>query len=363
MKLSVISFTKRGRTLSRKIAENFCETDVSLYTKSTFFPETKEKEEGETIAVVDKSLSEWTKEQMEEKNALIFIGACGIAVRAIAPYIIDKIQDSPVLVLDESGSYVIPILSGHLGGANELACSLAKKLGASPVITTATDINRKFAVDMFAKKNDLFIENKDGIAKVSAKVLAGQAITVSIEAGHYEEGYYNEGGILPEGIELTSYPPTQFVDIVITSEEKAFEAAIVLKPKEYVIGMGCRRGKEADKIEAFIIRSLNAIGIMDRQITALVSIDLKKEEEGFLAWSRKKSLPFVTYAAEELQQVEGMFQESVFVKDMVGVDNVCERAAIKAAGTNGKLIYRKHAEDGMTIAIAKREWSVRFDEA
>lgn len=105
---------------------------------------------------------------------MIFIGACGIAVRAIASSVNNKLKDSPVIVIDELGQFVIPILSGHVGGANELAILLAALMNATPVITTATDINNKFAVDVFAKKCRLAIVNKDGIAGVSSKVLAGK---------------------------------------------------------------------------------------------------------------------------------------------------------------------------------------------
>lgn len=355
MIISVMSFTENGIRLSEKIAKEIDDVEVYLFTKCS-----NSLKDGKihTAVFVKKSIGEWAKEQMEEKNTLLFIGACGIAVRAIAPCLIDKLTDSPVLVMDEEGTHVIPILSGHVGGANEIALRLAEKTGAIPVITTATDINRTFAVDLFAKKNGLFIVNKEGIAKVSSKVLAGEDITISVESGHLYEGER-----LPSCLQVITYPPMQQVDIVITTEDKVFDAAILLKPREYVIGMGCRKGKEADRIEDLIKRSMCEIGIMPMQILALSSIEQKGKELGFLAWSRKTNIPFITYTAKELQELSGNYHESAFVKEQVGVDNVCERAAIKACEQGGKLVYEKHAEDGMTIAIAKREWSVVFDEA
>lgn len=364
MDFSIISFTENGITLSKEIAGKLENTEkesrpdygqVSLYTKCTGCPDSARNQ---TILFVKKGIGEWAKEQFEKKNAMVFIGACGIAVRAIAPYITDKLHDSPVLVMDEKGHYVIPLLSGHMGGANELAVFLAKEIGAEPVITTATDINKKFAVDLFAKKNGLSIVNRDGIAGVSSKVLAGQEIIVSVETGHFEEN-----SKMPQGIRMTEYPPLQKADIVITSEEKEFDTVILLRPKEYVIGMGCRKGKEAEKIEEFVACHLQKAGISLMQVVGLASIDVKKEEPGLLAWSRKEKLPFITYTAEELQCVKGDFHRSDFVKNRVGVDNVCERAALKAAGTEGRLVYEKHAEDGMTLAIAQKKWSVSFHEA
>ena len=122
------------------------------------------------------------------------------------------------------------------------------------------------------------------------------------------------------------------------------------------------KGKEAEKISEFIDKSIREAGFARRDICALASIDRKKEEQGFLIWSRKENVPFVTFSAEQLQEVEGEFHTSAFVKAQVGVNNVCERAALTGCGKNGRLIYGKHAEDGMTLAIAKRDWRVSFDE-
>lgn len=352
MRLSIVSFSEKGILLSKNMAGTLGEMEYTLYTKCSACGE-----QAENMQFVRESIGEWAREQFKEENALLFIGACGIAVRAIAPHITDKLHDSPVLVMDEMGQYIIPILSGHMGGANELAMSLAEKTGATAIITTATDINHKFAVDLFAKKNGLDIAKKEDIAKVSSKVLAGKRITISIETGHLEKS-----DKLPQEIEIVPYPPRQPVDVVITSENREFENAMLLKPKEYVIGIGCRKGKEAEKIDSFIGNNLQKAEITLTQIFAVASIDVKKEEPGLLAWSRNTKIPFVTYIAEELKEVEGDIKSSAFVERQVGVDNVCERAALKMCAPHGKLIYEKYAEDGMTIAIAKREWSVKFDD-
>lgn len=352
MEISVISFTKAGQKLSEKLKETLTEWEISLFTKRAECAEKIDE-----VFFVEISISEWTKEQMEQRKALVFIGACGIAVRAVAPNIVSKLIDSPVLVMDEKGRYVIPILSGHVGGANELAGFIAKRLGAQEVITTATDINHKFAVDLFAKKNHLSIVNKEGIAKVSAKILAGEMIKMSIE-----ERNLVKTDSLPENVVLISWPPKEPADVIVSSENDNYDASLILCPQEYVIGAGCRKGKEAEKLEEFIRKNLENAGIKEEQILAIASIDVKKNEAGLLAWSKRKNIPFLTYSEEELRKTEGDFQESEFVKSMVGVGNVCERAAVKAAGLDGRLIYKKHAEDGMTIAIAKREWRITFDE-
>lgn len=350
MRLSVISFTKAGMLLSERIKRELSEEwEVRLYTKCRACGN---RGEDASVRAVESSVGEWAGQRMRERSAILFIGACGIAVRAIAPFLTDKMRDVPVLVMDEKGNYVIPILSGHTGGANELARMLAEKTGAQPVITTATDLNGKFAVDVFAKKNGFWIEKKEGIAKVSAKVLAGESVTVSVETGHILG--------LPEqsGIRLIPYPPTGFADIVITSKEHAYDAALTMRPKEYILGFGCKRGKSAEEIAQFIAEKMRENGIQEPQIYALASISQKKGEIGITEWCRKGNIPFVTYTAKELSEVEGEFTGSAFVEEQVGVDNVCERAALKACGRGGELVVRKCAENGMTLAVAKREWTV-----
>lgn len=312
---------------------------------------------------IEASLSEWTGEQMAAHRALVFIGACGIAVRAIAPWITDKLHDSPVIVMDEQGQYVIPLLSGHVGGANELALRLSEAIGAIPVITTATDLHGSFAVDLFAKKNDLWIHNKEGIAKVSAKVLAGAEITMCVRTGHIETCEN-----LPDGIRLCEYPPKEPVDVLVAENNSAsdtvkrdsLKAQLILHPKKYILGVGCKKGTDSAKLEDYLQSILEQQGISIEEITALASIDVKMDETCLLRFSEKHRIPFKTYSAQKLQTVPGEFHSSAFVKNTVGVDNVCERAAICAAGDGGRLMLAKQANDGMTVAIAEKIWKVVF---
>ena len=383
MKVSIISFTLRGIELSLKIKMAFsreAEEDLCLYTKCSHaeksLTERKlteknlvEKDLAESgLSYVEQPLTEWTGEQMKEHRSLLFIGACGIAIRAIAPFLTDKLNDVPVLVMDEQGRFVIPVLAGHVGGANELALSLAKRMGSTPVITTATDLNHCFAVDLFARRNALHIVNKDGIAKVSSRILAGEEVTMAVEEGHLreEEAQTLRGRRgsrktnIPDGIRLVSTEAP--VDVLVAPASYGQGRLLTLRPKEYVIGIGCKRGKAAEQIDHFVNRALKESGISMEQVAAFASIDRKKDEEGILWMSSHYGISFVTCSAEELQQVEGNFHASEFVKSQVGVDNVCERAALRFSGPGGTLITGKQAEDGITVAIAKRRWSVSFDE-
>ena len=412
MKVSIISFTLKGIELSLKIKKAFSgetEEDLCLYTKCSHAEKSlterklTEKDLVESgLSYVEQPLTEWTGEQMKKRRSLLFIGACGIAVRAIAPFLTDKLNDVPVLVMDEQGRFVIPVLAGHVGGANELAVSLAERMGSTPVITTATDLNHCFAVDLFARRNALHIVNKDGIAKVSSRILAGEEVTMAVEEGHLQEGEAGSTGgrkvpregNVPEGIrivpcsaestedapavsaESTTDAPVAFtessaeipditeapVDVLVAPASYGKGRLLTVRPKEYVIGIGCKRGKAAEQIDHFVNRALKESGISMEQVAAFASIDRKKDEEGILWMSSHYGIPFVTYSAEELQQVEGTFHASEFVKSQVGVDNVCERAALRFSGPDGILITGKQAEDGITAAIVKRRWSVSFDE-
>lgn len=166
---TIILYSKCSRKKTVQTAENSGDVTTQAFgvipNKDTNVPTDNT---GNTIAVQE-SVSVWAGEQMAAHHALVFVGACGIAVRAIAPWITDKLHDSPVLVMDEQGQYVIPLLSGHVGGANELAVRLAGELGAVPVITTATDLHGSFAVDLFAKRNDLWIHNREGLPECRQK--------------------------------------------------------------------------------------------------------------------------------------------------------------------------------------------------
>ena len=384
MKLAIISFTENGIKLSQTVSKSLSGRKVTLYTKCSRYTAEDLK-----VQRVKESLQVWTAQRMAEGDALLFIGACGIAVRAIAPNLTDKLHDVPVLVMDEEGQYVIPILSGHVGGANELARELADLMDARPVITTATDVQKKFAVDLFAKRNHLEIMNKDGIAKVSAKALAGEQLTIAIRAQNIEcyhpkfcevreEDFTEaENQLLREanmhkqdqeacGVEqplrLVPYVKDQPVDIVVSEMQDNKNALIWLRPRRYVVGMGCRKNKDTEELLAFYQETLEQAMVEPGEVYALASIDKKKDEPGLLAISERMRIPFFTYTAEELNRVGECVHSSEFVNAQVGVDNVCERAAIAGCGVSGWLIYEKHAFDGMTIAIAERNWSVILDE-
>jgi cobalt-precorrin 5A hydrolase len=319
-KYKFICFTGEGCRLMRRLRSKALLMDKQNAedNESNF---DQQDEEWNVLAKVT-SLSEWIKENFCQGNVLVFIGATGIAVRAIAPFCKDKTTDPAVIVIDEKGSFVIPILSGHIGGGVGYAKELASYIGATPVITTATDVRDEFAVDVFAKENDLSISDMKLAKKCSARLLAG------------------------EETEFTVTPKAH-------REDKLY-----LIPKCTVVGMGCRKGKSFDELNDFFKDTLIKQNIDPRSLKAIVSVDNKKDEQGLLELASFYGVPFVTYAAEVLMEQTGDFDHSDLVMEVTGADNVCERSV--AAFGCSKIIQKKLSKDGMTIAIGMTDVVIEF---
>lgn len=345
MKISLISFTQNGANLGHLLSVFLSNQgyDASAFTAGEYREELK-------MEAINKPLKEWTKEQFEKAKGIVFIGATGIAVRTIAPFIKDKRTDPAVLVIDEKGEFVIPLLSGHIGGANELAYKIASHLGTIPVITTATDINQKFAVDLFAKKNNLYMPRMDYAKAISATILNEKRVGF--------ESDFPVIGSLPDNI-IENNECEYGICISFNEKKEPFEKTLNLIPKIITLGIGCRKGKTADEIENVVLEILDLNHISLHSISNVASIDLKKEEAGLLEFCDRMDLKLITYPAEILEKVQGIYSESDYVKSVTGVGNVCERAAILAS-SNGIMIQKKYASNGVTVSIAKEDWSVRF---
>ena len=349
-------------------------------------------------------------------DAIIFVGATGIAVRAIAPFITEKAVDPAVLVIDEAGRYVISLLSGHLGGANALARTAASLIEAEPIITTATDAESAFAVDTFAKENGFLLTDLRKAKEVSAKVLRGEKLRIYSDipmerlvqrpARHEAElvpaqdidradiiisyrthilkpasGADADAYDRPSDASETQHPEYQNAELSEArseavqihplvdrdsaasgslgisehpSEKMSRAIGLRLIAKRVHVGLGARKGVTQAEIAAAVATCLEDAGIDSRAVVALASIDLKKQEAGILAYSYESGVPFVTYTAEELRTVEGAFAGSSFVQSVTGVANVCERAAAFAAGRSGhaEVLVHKTIHGNVTTAVA-----------
>ena len=340
MKVSIIAFTDNGMEIAYKLSNSLSEANDVDFARCG-----------------KGALSTWTEEHFSTNDALIFIGAIGIALRAIAPYIKTKTKDPAVVVVDELGQFSIPILSGHIGGANELALQIAEDLGSIPVITTATDINKVFAVDTWAKSQGLQILNPQCIKLVSSKLLKGESV-------HVKSDYPIQGN-LPKNVYLNDLEDSNVgYDVIITHKDLENERkndTLLLVPQIITVGIGCRKDISFESVESSILNILKSENYHILSINALASIDKKANEKGILEFGKKYDLPFNTYSAEELNSLEGDFTKSEFVKSVVEVDNVCERSAIMES--NGKLIRRKDTCDGagVTVALAINDQNISWE--
>ena len=307
MKIKIFYFTQKGYETSERI-KSFWNTAQIMERKKVL------------------------KDDFTDADLLIFVGACGIALRLIAPYIEDKLKDPAVLVVDELASFVIPVLSGHVGGANGYAEELASFLKAIPVITTATDINNIIAVDELSSANNLKIVNRDNIKKVSSGLLKGRPINISLGD-----------------------------DVIITSSDSKIDDEVLgLVYQPIVVGLGMRKNIDFSSLETFFLTNLSKVQVNVSDVAGIASIDIKKDEEALSMLCQKYNIPSFFYTADELKAVEGEFSESAFVEKTVGVSDVSQRAA-KALGMNGTFILDKYKQDGMTISIFKKLRRITFE--
>lgn len=290
--IHIISFTEAGLCLSRRLQQ--------LFPRAT------------ATSGRGRKLADWVRAHFAQGNALVFVGAAGIAVRAVAPFVKDKKTDSAVIVIDEKASFVIPILSGHIGGANSLARKIADFLKATAVITTASDVNRLPAIDEFAKENNLQINDMKLAKDFAARMLesAKARFTISV---------------------------------------KVRQDILTLIPKAVILGIGCKKGRDFPSLREFVFKILESEKIDLRSLACISSIDLKKDEKAIRLLAEDLSLPFLTFSAEKLNAVCQPVSHSDFVSAVTGTDNVCERAVF-AAGAE-RLLVKKTARMGMTLAL------------
>lgn len=384
IRVMILSYTEKGGQLNDRIGAGLrAQGDVAL----SFRYGEEFRDTGGVLA------QEWRR-----TSAFVFVGAAGIAVRHIAPLLQSKALDPAVLVADENGAYVIPILSGHVGGGTALADRVAGLLGAQAVITTATDTEKRFAVDLFAVKNHLLIHDLSSVKKITSVLLKDKEITVhtglpiegTIPAGVRAAGASDADGLWDDvgpdtdvlrsgegpdadGLRCGVEPDAAVLwdgespdvgvlrcgGVIFASGE---EAVCRLLPRPYVVGIGCRKGKSADAMAQLLDQVCERYGIDETRIAALASIDAKKEEEGIWELSRRLCVPYEVFTAQELAQIPDEVHGSEFVRRTVGVDNVCERSALclarrygrgTAADAGYRLIVEKQAQDGVTVAVAE----------
>ena len=362
----LVTCSVRGYATMQKLAkklENISGAEIITKVKCEALPEVSMRE---TVkACVDT--------YFEQVDAIVFVTASGIAVRSVAEHLTHKSEDPAIVCMDECGKHVISLVSGHAGGANALTQMLADVMWATPVITTATDVEGRFSVDDYAREHNLVVTDWVKAKAISAEVLATGAKPVWIEDPAVTQGEEKGACEIRKELKSTGIDGSENrVDVkrlqigshqvIITSKDVPVDAkTLQLVPRCIVAGVGCKKGTAADKIEHAVQDAFAKAGLRMEALCAVASIDLKKDEVGLLEFCETRNVPFETYAAEELQAVPGTYSASEFVSSVTGVDNVCERSAVKYASEHGmnqgeplldrqakqgELLIRKQAQDG-----------------
>lgn len=344
MKIAIIAFTRKGGRFCCLVCSGLKKLGYEVEGAIPELYSPKSEEKLSEIKVLKETAGEWVKKAFDQSQALLFIGAAGIAVRLTAPYIKDKRTDPAVLVMDEAGKYCISLLSGHLGGANDLARLIGGMTGAQPVITTATDLEGRFAVDLFARDNGLRISDMKLAKQISAEILDGGLVS-------FFSDFPIEGKIPRE---LSGGENERYHIRLTAEDDRSAPDTLFLYPPAVVAGIGCRKGAKASVIEACVEKALQTAGIAGECLAGIASVDRKAKEPGLLAFAKSRHLDVAFFTPKELEAVSGDFTESDFVRKTVGTGNVCERAAL-ALG-KGRLLLPKQAQDGVTVALAARDW-------
>lgn len=348
MNLAIIAVTDRGAKLAQTI---------KIYFSADVFVKSGRNPIGEINEYV--SLRDLINDIFQKYDAFIFIMATGIVVRVIAPLIVHKSVDPAILVMNESGKHVISLLSGHIGGANELACLVAEKLHAEPIITTATDINEKIAADMIATKLNLMIEPFERLKYINAEIAKGELLEIYLDSSIKNISFYQkklQDLKLPfKIIDLNKEQKSgDALAIIITNQDLAITPRqLLLKPRSVSIGIGCRRNTSKDDILQAIYEACSIADVSIDTIINMASTIVKNDEVGLLMAAQELEVPIIFYKNSQLQEVIDKYNVSVsnFVNKQIGVGNVCEAAALLISQSK-KIILHKTKFNKVTVAIA-----------
>ena len=319
MKLACLTFTQNGAGLANQLQAHF-EGQVDIFSKENY------KANLPRI--------------FQDYEGIVFLASTGIAVRLSTPFLQDKAHDPAVIVVDDLGRYTISLLSGHLGGANALAQTIADILGCQPIITTASDGRGFEAVDLFAQRNGFIIENLEDAKSITAIMVDGHPIQmvsdieVSIDYPH-----------------LVQEQPAGCIYVTSQAQITCPVPYCILRPKILHVGIGCRKGKPEEEILKAIHEVFQTHNLSIKSLASVATVEAKQHEVGIHEACAALDVPLRIFTNQEIHAVQHQFTESTFVQSHIGVTAVCEPCAYLAGG---RLIVPKTAVNGITVAVAQR---------
>jgi len=318
MKIACLYFTSSGKAIAERIVY-FSDYEVHIYSKENYKSN--------------------LNDIFEQYDGIVFISSTGIAIRISASFIKDKSIDPAIVVVDDMGRYSISLLSGHIGGANELAENIANCLKCQAIITTASDGRGIEAVDMFAKRNDLYIESLEDAKKITSMMIEGEAIKLESEI-EAKIGYNN----------IVKNHEVGAIFVCSKLNINYLKPCCILRPKNITVGLGCRRGKTVDEIISALMTIFSDNDLSIQSIKQIATVDVKQYERGIIEACKYLNCEMVIISREAIKAVQDKFNKSAFVEATIGVSSVCEPCAYISGG---ELIVGRTAINGITIAISK----------
>ena len=346
-KVSVLAITKNGINIGERLKELFPNWDIFIPSKLS--------NENKSITWYSEPTSDKIIELFKNSNALICLFSLGAVIRLIAPYLKDKKTDPAVIVIDDKTNFVISVLSGHIGGANELTQEISEKLNALPVITTAADVNKTIAVDLVGREFGWKIDDETTVTKISAHMVNAEPIGVFQQTGNKK--WYKK---LPKNVTIynsleelkkSNSKAHLIISDKIIDNELAQES-VIYRPQSLVIGIGLHWDTTKDTIKDGIEHCLKKFNLSSKCIAKLVSIKKPEDVQGLIDLGKEMQIPVEYVNREELAEIITPNPSST-VKAFEGTASVSEAAAIKVS--NGELIVEKQKfPPNLTIAIARR---------
>jgi cobalt-precorrin 5A hydrolase len=347
MKLAIVAITSGGAQLARRLGAELPEARVYL----------PEKFRGaDDCDYFDKPLAIWLPKLFTEVEQLICIMATGIVVRILGRELKGKDKDPAVVVMDEAGQFAISLLSGHLGGANDLARRLATVSNATPVITTATDVNKLPAWDQAARDAGLTVEPVAHLKTLNRLLLEGAKIGLVDQRRRVAGKFSAVPGVsLYDNFAVATRSSADglvFVTHRFLPHLQNQPEMLALRPRDLVVGIGCNRDTAAEEIEAAVRHKLKQSFLAFSSIACIASIDAKQDEVGLLEFAERNSLKIEFHSAEDLNKVEIPSPVSLHAQKAVGAKGVCEPAALLSSGM-GEMLIRKQKVGNLTLAVAE----------
>lgn len=341
-KMALLALTPAGIQLAQKIRDKW-EKSMPIFVPAG-------KQADNLAGFPGDSFKHGIQQLFKEYDALICIMATGIVVRGIAEVLEDKRKDPAVIVIDEKGKNVISLLSGHIGGGNQLTIELVEMLGSHPVITTATDVQEVTAIDVLTKELDgWYADFKENTKWINGLLADHQKVGLIQQ----EEWVKDQRGLIliQEDDSFDSFEAVLLISDQF--EEKLSEKVLQIVPRRYVLGIGARKKIPFTVVQEEFLSFCQQENLHPRSIKKIVSIDLKKEEHGICQLAEWLTVPFETYSAAELAEAAKKYPQSEFVQQTIGIGNVSLAAADVAS--RGQVITERYANNGVTFALGKDE--------